>query len=83
MNDSQTMFLDLTEIRDGESVRILRLQGGREAIGKLEAMGIGPGSVIQKKSAAVRHGPIVIGKGNTQVALGYEIARGIAVERLA
>jgi Fe2+ transport system protein FeoA len=83
MDEYEIERLDLTDIRDGESVRILCLRGGREAIGKLEAMGIGPGSVIKKKSTAVRHGPIVIGKGSVQLALGYDIARGITVERIA
>jgi Fe2+ transport system protein FeoA len=83
MNELTTEGLDLTAIRDGESVRVLRLRGGREALGKLEAMGIGPGAIIEKKSSALRNGPIVIGKGRVQLALGYDIARGITVERIA
>jgi ferrous iron transport protein A len=72
--------LDLTCLRDGESGRVVGLRGGREALGKLQAMGIGVGAVISKKSSAARRGPIVIEKGRTQVALGYGIAKGILVE---
>lgn len=75
--------LDLTGLCDGASGRIVRLLGGRDTVGKLEAMGIGPGTVIEKKSSALRHGPIVIERGGTQVALGYGIAKGILVEPIA
>jgi ferrous iron transport protein A len=72
--------LDLTSLRDGESGRVVGLRGGREALEKLQAMGIGIGAVVAKKSSAARRGPIVIEKGRTQVALGYGIAKGILVE---
>jgi ferrous iron transport protein A len=75
--------LDLTGLCDGASGRIIRLLGGRDTVGKLEAMGIGPGTVIEKKSSALRRGPIVIEWGGTQVALGYGIAKGILVEPVA
>ncbi len=72
--------LDLTGIGDGESVRVVGLLGGLETVGRLEAMGIGLGAVIAKKSSALRRGPIVIEKGSTHLALGYSIAKGILVE---
>jgi Fe2+ transport system protein FeoA len=75
-----TERLDLTGLPDGTPGRVVGLLGGREAVGRLEAMGIGIGSVIEKKSSALRRGPIVIGRGSTQVALGYGIAKGILVE---
>jgi Fe2+ transport system protein FeoA len=75
--------LDLTCLRDGESARVVGLRGGPESTGRLEAMGIGPGAVIAKKSSALRRGPIVIEKGSTQLALGYRMAEGILVEPIA
>ena len=75
--------LDLTRLADGRAGRVVGLQGGREAVGRLEAMGIVVGSVIEKKSSALRRGPIVIGRGSTQVALGFGIAKGILVEPIA
>jgi Fe2+ transport system protein FeoA len=39
-----------------------------------------PGSVIEKKSTALRRGPIVVGRGGTQLAIAYSIARSILVE---
>jgi Fe2+ transport system protein FeoA len=75
-----TERLDLTGLADGQAGRVVGLLGGREAVGRLEAMGIGIGSVIEKKSSALRRGPIVIEWGSTQVALGFGIAKGILVE---
>jgi Fe2+ transport system protein FeoA len=75
--------LDLTGLRDGESGTVIALQGSREAVGRLEAMGIGLGAVIEKKSSTLRRGPIVIEKGRTQLALGYWMAKSILVEPIA
>jgi Fe2+ transport system protein FeoA len=72
--------LDLTSLADGEAGRVVGFTGSSEAVGKLESMGILEGSVIEKKSAAMRHGPIVVARGGTQLALAYGIARGILVE---
>jgi ferrous iron transport protein A len=75
--------LDLTCLADGESARVVGLRGGGEASRRLEALGIGIGSVISKKSSALRRGPIVVERGRAQVALGFELARGILVEPIA
>lgn len=74
--------LDLAGLGDGISARIVGFRDENAAVAKLEAMGIRLGAVIEKKSSALRRGPIVIEKGSTQVALGYGIARGILVEPL-
>jgi Fe2+ transport system protein FeoA len=74
--------LALTALADGESARIVGLSGSRSTMGKLEAMGIAVGAVIEKKSSALRRGPVVVGKGTSQLALAYAIAERILVEPL-
>jgi Fe2+ transport system protein FeoA len=70
----------LTSLADGETARVVGFSGGGSAAGKLESMGILPGTILEKKSAAFRQGPIVVARGGTQLALAYAIARGILVE---
>jgi Fe2+ transport system protein FeoA len=72
----------LTSLADGESGRIVAFNCGREALGKLESMGILVGVEIEKRSSSLRRGPVVVGKGRVQVALAFAIAKGILVERL-
>jgi Fe2+ transport system protein FeoA len=79
-SDAGAGRMDLTALADGRAGRVVGLRGGREAVGRLEAMGIGVGSVIEKESSALRRGPIVIRSGRTLVALGFGIAKGILVE---
>ena len=71
---------DLTVLPDGESAKVVSVSGGPEAVGRLESMGILPGAVIQKRSSALRRGPIVVGRGGTQLAIAFATARGILVE---
>jgi len=74
--------LSLAALSDGESAKVLGFSGSSALAGKLESMGIMPGTVIEKKSSALRRGPIVVGKGTTELALAYTIAEGILVELL-
>lgn len=74
--------MDLTQLENGESAKVVELQGGQEVINKLEAMEIIPGAVILKKSASFMKGPVVIEKGNMQFAIGYGMAKKIIVEPL-
>ncbi len=72
----------LSDLECGNCAKVVRLQGSNALICKLKAMGIFAGTVIEKKSAIPAKGPIIVEKGGTQVALGYEIAEKITVERL-
>jgi ferrous iron transport protein B len=58
---------------------VIEIQGGTQATRKLEEMGVIPGVIIEKKSAALMRGPIVITKGETQFAIGYGMAQKILV----
>ncbi len=72
-------MVNLTRIGNGKAVRVIEIQGEDEAARKLEEMGVIPGAVIVKKSAALMRGPIVITKGETQFAIGYGTAQKILV----
>lgn len=72
--------INVTQLKNGESAKVIALQGGHHAIAKLEAMEIVPGTIIVKKSASLMKGPVVIKKGNMQLAIGYGLAQKIIVE---
>jgi Fe2+ transport system protein A len=74
--------VDLTQFEAGRPARVKELQGMHEVVGKLQAMGIIPGTVIYKKSVSPKHGPVIIVKGKMQIAVGLDMAKGILVEPL-
>jgi Fe2+ transport system protein FeoA len=73
---------NLTELGSGNSAKVINLQGSHNLMGKLEAMGIVPGTIILKKSAIAGKGPIIVEKGVVQFAVGYDMAKNILVEPL-
>lgn len=74
--------LDLTMVADGESAVVAGFSGGEAEVARLESMGLRPGAIVRKKSAALNQGPVVVERGSSQLALAYGIARGILVEPL-
>ncbi|MBW2610287.1 MAG: ferrous iron transport protein A [Deltaproteobacteria bacterium] len=73
-------IVSLNEIPINTSGKIVEINGGRRLFAKLEAMGIKIGDVITKTSAQWMKGPVIIRKGNTDVAIGYGMAGKIMVE---
>jgi ferrous iron transport protein A len=73
---------DVTRLENGVSARVVELQGNHQAVGKLEAMGIVPGTIIAKISASLMRGPVVVQKGAMQIAIGFGLAKRIIVEPL-
>ena len=74
------MAIDLTRMRKGERGKIVDIQGGWGLLRKLETLGIKQGTEIVKVSSQLMRGPITIRVGNTQVAIGFGMARRIMVE---
>ncbi|MEO0190157.1 MAG: fused ferrous iron transport protein A/B, partial [candidate division WOR-3 bacterium] len=72
-------LIDLTQMKAGEKGRVVELSGGKGFIARLEALGIVPGVEIVKVSEQFMHGPVVIRIGNTQVAIGYGMAKKVMV----
>jgi len=75
------MTIDLTQMKEGERGRVVDIQGGWGLLRKLEALGIRLGTEIVKVSSQLMRGPIIIRVGNTQVAIGFGMARRIIVEQ--
>jgi len=75
------MSIDLTQMKEGERGRVVDIQGGWGLLRKLEALGIRLGTEIVKVSSQLMRGPIIIRVGNTQVAIGFGMARRIIVEQ--
>lgn len=72
--------VNLTQLKTGKSARVVKVQGEHQFIDRLEAMGILPDTIIVKKSASLMKGPIIIEKGEMQLAMGYEMAQKILVK---
>jgi len=71
--------INLTMMKPGEKGKVVEIAGGKGLISRLESLGIIPGAEITKISEQIMHGPVVIKIGNTQVAIGYGMARKVMV----
>ncbi len=70
----------LAQISQGTKAIITSIIGGHGLIQKLHAFGIREGKEIEKISSGVARGPVVLRCGNTEVAIGFGMARKIFVE---
>ena len=73
--------MDLTQLKAGEKAVFKGVAGGWGIKNKLEAMGITPEAVITKISAQLMHGPVIIKAGETELAIGFGMAKRIIVEK--
>jgi Fe2+ transport system protein FeoA len=78
--NKQIPLVNLIQLCSGNSGKVIKVHGSHMMIAKLEAMGVLPGTIITKKSAILGKGPIILTRGSTQFAIGYEIAQKILVE---
>ena len=69
----------LTEIPEGSSARVVEVVGGGGVRDRLKALGIRVGVSITKVSGSFVSGPIVVGHGQTQTALGRGITQQPAI----
>jgi DtxR family Mn-dependent transcriptional regulator len=75
----QEALLDLISLEKGREAVVTGISGGRQAVAKLDVMGITTGATIVKKSAAMMKGPVVVQRGATQVAISWSMAKKIIV----
>lgn len=75
--------INLTQMRSGEEGTIVAIQGGYGFRRQIESLGIRVGSKIRKISSQFMRGPVTVQIGNTQVALGFGMARKIIVEKIS
>lgn len=72
--------IDLAAAGPGKPLKIIEIASGRGLRRRLEALGIMEGTVITKVSTQLMHGPVVLKVRNTQVAIGFGMARKIKVQ---
>ena len=68
------------DVPAGESVLVVQVTGGHGLAGRLEALGIRPGTRVRKLSSTFMRGPVTVEVYGTKVAIGYGMARKILVE---
>ena len=71
---------NLTDLRAGESGRIVQIDGGHGMVNRLAALDIRLGKRITKLNSGFMHGPVTIEIDRTQVAIGFGMAKRISVE---
>lgn len=71
--------LSLSDVPAGARVIISEIEGGHGLVRKLDAMGIMVGTVVTKVSAQWMRGPVLLRHGNTQVAIGFGMAKKVLV----
>ena len=80
MTGYQEGQMTLAEMKTGETGTVVEVQGGHGIIGRLDALGIRPGRKVTKLSSTLFRGPVMLRVNNTQVALGFGMAKKIIVE---
>jgi ferrous iron transport protein A len=72
--------IPLTDMKTGETGRVVDILAGGGALNRLRALGIRHGVKVTKVSAAFARGPVVLQVYGTQTALGFGISYKIIVE---
>ena len=75
------MTVRLVECSRGDRVRVVRIDAGRGAALNLMNMGIGVGQTIELLQSSPMRGPLLVSRGDTEVAVGYRLAEKILVEK--
>jgi ferrous iron transport protein A len=75
-----TVAKDLTQLEEGESGVVVDIQGGYGLIRRLESLGIRVGKKVTKVSSQLMRGPVTVRMDNSEVAIGFGMARKILVE---
>jgi ferrous iron transport protein A len=80
MTTYQNEQLTLAEMKTGQTGTVVGVLGGHGLIRRLDALGIRPGKKVTKLSSTLFRGPVTLRVNNTQVAVGFGMARKIIVE---
>ena len=74
------MVIDLTEMKTGQSGKVVSLEGGSGATLRLQNLGIRPGKKLTKISGHFWRGPVTVQVDRANVALGFGMAGKVKVE---
>ena len=72
--------LTLSQMRPGQSGKVVEVLGGRGISSRLSVLGIRAGLRVTKVSSMFMRGPVTVQLGNSQVAIGFGMANKIIVE---
>jgi ferrous iron transport protein A len=72
--------LTLADMKTGQTGTVVGVLGGHGLIRRLDALGIRLGRKVTKLSSTLFRGPVILRVNNTQVAVGFGMARKIIVE---
>jgi ferrous iron transport protein A len=70
----------LVQMKNGQSGVVVEIQAGHGAARRLSALGIRPGKRITKVSTMLMRGPVTIQTDNSEVAIGFGMARKVMVK---
>ena len=74
------MSISLVDMRIGQSGTVMGFQGGGGFARNLNALGVRIGKRIRKVSSMLMNGPVVVEVDGMRIAIGFGMARRIAVE---
>jgi len=72
--------VDLTQLKEGQSGIVIKIDGGLGLIRRLESLGLREGKKVTKVSSQLMRGPITVRIGNSQIAIGFGMARKIILQ---
>jgi ferrous iron transport protein A len=71
---------DLTQLEEGETGVVVEILGGYGLLHRLESLGIRVGKKVTKVSSQLMRGPVTVKIDNSEVAMGFGMARKIIVQ---
>ncbi len=72
--------LPLSEVKTGQSCKVIDIATGCGLCKRMEALGVRPGKVIRKVGSVFARGPIVVDVDGFQLAIGHCKACRVLVE---
>lgn len=73
-------WISLTKMKNGQRGVVVEILGGSGLIKRLSTLGIRLGQKVTKISSIYMRGPVTIQINNTQVAIGFGMAKKIIIE---
>ena len=72
--------ITVSQLRAGQSGKVVDVLGGAGVVNRLHALGIRPGKRITKVSAMFMRGPVTLRVDRAHIAIGFGMANKIVVE---
>lgn len=73
-------MISLLEMIEGQKGIVAEITGGHGLSQKLDNMGLHIGKEITKVNMQWRRGPVIVQLGNSQLAIGYGIAKKVMLK---